>query len=359
VPHILVGSKYAAQAEEGNDCAEEEEAVEGGYFEDGAFIAAPQTTGKLATSTITAPDAQEAYYFSLATRFHELGTLLHQTPPLSAVEALSADQAISLPRGSTRAQQRWRFLLLNQEPQMAQLACMDMETILELVKLLKGLLASTVRSRSQMKIERLGAWVWGVLGRCNDAGQLGSEEVSELRELGKRAVGLLVGIRDRSGKVYGYQEEEEEEEEEGEIAEWDDMNVGECGDEDTADGSIEYDTSVTVDSARLLSEAKELELAKAALQEQLRSEDETQLNGGHVNGEDEGEGDTGGREEEEGEEEEEEEDNSDERANMSVDERVCVTLDMIITIVGEVYGQRDLLEFRDMWEDEQAGGSSG
>jgi len=26
------------------------------------------------------------------------------------------------------------------------------------------------------------------------------------------------------------------------------------------------------------------------------------------------------------------------------------TVDMIITVVGEVYGQRDLLEFREVWE---------
>jgi hypothetical protein len=29
-----------------------------------------------------------------------------------------------------------------------------------------------------------------------------------------------------------------------------------------------------------------------------------------------------------------------------------VTIDMIITIVGELYGQRDLLEFRDSWGGE-------
>jgi hypothetical protein len=27
----------------------------------------------------------------------------------------------------------------------------------------------------------------------------------------------------------------------------------------------------------------------------------------------------------------------------------CATIDMIVTIVGELYGQRDLLEFRDSW----------
>jgi Survival motor neuron (SMN) interacting protein 1 (SIP1) len=350
VPHILVGHNQAAKAEEGNSYSEEEDA-EGGYYEDGAFIAAPEATSKLAASASTAPDAQEAYYFSLATRFRELRTLLYETPPLSAIEALTSDQPISLPPDSARAQQRWRFLLQHQQPQMAQLACMDMETVLEVVKLLKGLLAGTVRSRSQKKIERLGAWIWGVLGRCSDAGQLGSEEISELRELGKRAVGLLVGIRDRSGRVYGYQEEEEEkegEEEEGEeeeeVSDRDDMNIPEADGQETVGGTTEHDTSAMVESARMLSEATELELAKAALQEQLSFEDETQLNGDRVDSN----GDAGNRGEEE---------SGDERPNMSVDEQVCVTLDMVITIIGEVYGQRDLLEFRDMWDDEEAASS--
>jgi regulator of vacuolar morphogenesis len=223
---------------------------------------------------------------------------------------------------------------------MAQLACMDMETILEVVKLLKGLLASTVRSRSQKKIERLGAWIWGVLGRCNDAGQLGSEEISELRELGKRAVGLLVGIRDRSGKAYGCEEEGEEEEGGEEAsADWNDLNMGESVGQQTINGTIEHDKSATVASARMLSEAMELELAKAALQEQLSLKDQLQLNGRQVDGE----GDEG------------EEESGDQSLAMSFDEQVCVTLDMIITIIGEVYGQRDLLEFRDMWDDKQAG----
>jgi regulator of vacuolar morphogenesis len=195
---------------------------------------------------------------------------------------------------------------------MVQLACMDMETILEVVKLLKSLLASTVRSRSREKAERLGAWIWGILGRCSDAGQLGSEEVSELRELGKRAVGLLVGIRDRSGKAYGNDEEEEEIVEDGHQ-----KHTDQSSHEAAADATIAED------------DATELERAKAALQEKLSG----------------GESDKDMQEEGEVEE-------KDDGMSMSVEKQIRVMLDTIITIVGEFYGQRDLLEFRDIWEDE-------
>lgn len=339
VPHILVGSNQTAQID-GAHGYNDEENGEGGYYEDGAFIAAPEPTSNLPAPKSIPPDAQEAYYFSLASRFRDLRILLHQTPPLSAIESLTSDHPISLPPDSAKAQQQWRFLLQNRAPQMAQLACMGMEAVLEVVKLLKGLLASTVRTRSQEKIQRLGAWIWGVLGRCNEAGELGSEEISELRELGKRAVGLLVGIRDRSGKAYGHEEEEEDQEM---SALGEETNKG-----DSVDLQIEPQVQVNGTgpdahergpSSSTVSEAKELELAKAALHEQLSLGDQPQVNEQAATGRvDEESGDVG--------------------IAISVEKQVRVMLDMVITIVGEVYGQRDLLEFRDIWDDEQGDISS-
>ncbi|ERF69918.1 hypothetical protein EPUS_05462 [Endocarpon pusillum Z07020] len=334
VPHILVGSNQTAQMDGANGYNDEENG-DGGYYEDGAFIAAPQPTSNLPAAKSIPPDAQEAYYFSLASRFRDVRILLHQTPPLSAIESLTSDHPISLPPDSAKAQQQWRFLLQHRAPQMAQLACMEMEAVLEVVKLLKGLLASTVRTRSQEKVQRLGAWIWGVLGRCNEAGELGSEEISELRELGKRAVGLLVGIRDRSGKAYGHDEEEE------------DQDMPALGEEtnkgDSVDLQIEPQVQVNDTgrdahekgpSSSTVSEAKELELAKAALHEQLSLGDQPQVNEQAATGRVDGE-------------------NGDVGMEMSVEKQVRVMLDMVITIVGEVYGQRDLLEFRDIWDDEQ------
>ena len=34
---------------------------------------------------------------------------------------------------------------------------------------------------------------------------------------------------------------------------------------------------------------------------------------------------------------------------LDVDRQIAIILDMILTVVGEFYGQRDLLEFRDIW----------
>lgn len=334
VPHILVGPNQVAQLGEGNSF-EGEEDEDGGYFEDGAFIAVSEPAANPPATADAPPDAQEAYYSSLASRLKELRIFLQKTPPLTAIEALTSDRPISLPPDSAKAQQQWRFLLQSQEPQMAQLACMEMGSILEVVKLLKSLLAGTVRSRSHQKIERLGAWIWGVLGRCNEAGQLGSEEISELRELGKRAVGLLVGIRDRSGISYGNEEEEDQVIENGQEANGEKPVTSQI--EIVASSPTTNPVTATANtSPEIVSDVSELERAKAMLQEKLNTDDHPQSNGTLA------------------EEGELEEDSIAEGPEMQVDRQILITLDMIVTIVGEFYGQRDLLEFRDIWDGEQS-----
>lgn len=348
VPHVLVARKEAKEAR-GDAAAAADDDEEGddgrdgigGYYEDGAFIAAPISTSNIAPLTGLALDAQEAYYTSLMSRFKELCVLLQQTPPLAATQALTAEDLVSFPSDSPTAREHWRHLIHSREPRMAQLACMDMETVLEVVNLLKSLLAGTVRSRNQEKIQRLGAWVWGILGRCNESGLLGKEEISELRELGKRAVGLLTGIRDRSGKAYGHEEQEDE----PVIADGQENQGGEKGEKsfgslvETVANSrssvlVMADTEAPTTTAL---ESQALQHAKVLLQESLGTDNKPQSDGimreqGEVA-----------------------EDRIGKGMKMSVNKQIRVMLDMIITVVGESYGQRDLLEFREMWEDEQGG----
>ena len=62
--------------------------------------------------------------------------------------------------------------------------------------------------------KNLGAWAWALLLRCRDVGEIGSEEVSMLRGLGKRAVGVL--RKRRAGLIEKEEEEREEDEREEE-----------------------------------------------------------------------------------------------------------------------------------------------
>jgi hypothetical protein len=258
-------------------------------------------------------------------------------PPLSAIEALDPSTLISLPPDNENAQSQWRLHLQSSDPLMVQLACMDSESVLEAVKVLTGTMAQTVRSKSQDKILRFGAWVWGVLGKCRDRTELCSEEIAVLRELGKRAVTLLVGIRDKARKAKDASQELSEKEGE-------DVQEVIPPDEPAAETVLE--DSIDTDDARMQREnldddgsvdneqdAAALEAAKKRLQNSFLSTSGTESRSERAV--------AGGTNDPLGA-------NGAEK-KMAVDQQVRATLDVILTIVGEFYGQRDLLDFRDIW----------
>lgn len=163
---------------------------------------------------------------------------------------------------------------------------------------------------------RLGAWAWGLLGRCRDVGDMISEDVSILRGLGKKACALSRRLQA------------------GSTAAKDDVELAEFGHEgevniDTAEGTdIEKtDTHVEVDAE---ASDNSLENARKDLLAVLASDGI---------GKDMNEGDRVIEEE------------KDRDLIMKQVSVIHATLDMIITIVGECYGQRDLLDSRLAWEE--------
>lgn len=280
------------------DEAEDEDDTED-YHPDRAWIAAP--TGNLQDELETAPDAQDLYYVSLLDRFAQIQAQLRIRPPLSAVEQLPSSQPISFPPDAAKARDKWRRVTQISGPSPAQLACMDPESVLELVKLLTEGISGIVKSRVKSRIGRFGAWAWATLARCKDRGELSSEEIAEVRELGKKAVKLLEFVR----RTYSVEIEHE-------------------------DGA-HPDVAIELDEGEIMEpdERSELEQAKARMASVL----DVESNGDAIElAEKQVDGDGGVKEE------------------MDVNKQVHMVLDTVITIIGEVYGQRDLLEHRDIWE---------
>lgn len=194
----------------------------------------------------------------------------------------------------------------------------------------------------------LGAWAWGLLGRCREVGEMGSEEVGVLRLVGKQAVWLLrrmkgggawcgeetggLGEVDDDGHEDGGLGEEAGIEDPPAVMEEDRIVALEGG----LDAGIEEDASNTLARARhrLLSTlhpsstppsspppptvctdiTKETTLEAVTMS---RTEDEA------------GKAETG-------------------EGQM---QSVQATLDMLVTIIGSCYGQRDLLEGRLLWDE--------
>ena len=190
----------------------------------------------------------------------------------------------------------------------------------------------------------LGAWCWGLLTRCRDIGEMGSEEVSVLREVGKKAVRLGGKIR------YGGRDAEEEQMvvDHEEVADWEENREVDDGGDDQdgkgepdeglvagqplpdTDGTIlgvgEIQTNVpsTLESIPDRVDDDSLAQAKESLLSQFSTSEPSPLH-----------------------RDVEEEQENDQKEEIEVD--ALAMLDMVVTIIGELYGQRDLLDQREVW----------
>jgi hypothetical protein len=278
--------------------------------------------GEAEEQEIPSRTPQEIYYNLLRHRFLLVRSTLKCTPPASVIARLDRNHPILLPANSRKAWREWQGLLGNVTPQMAQIACMDSETVLRLLPILTRSLSPAVRSGDIVKAKRIGAWAWGLLARCREVGEMVSEDVAEIRELGKRAVKILVKIKNpewssaldaatgQEERATDDSDAEEEEELEHDVADFG-LQEGEPADDD------EYDP-------------EELEAAKLRLQQRLQSDF----------------GNSGGAGSEPGDEADQAKEHEQELKSV-----IFAMLDMIITVAGEFYGQRDLLEFRDVWQE--------
>ncbi|KAL3436474.1 hypothetical protein BDV09DRAFT_184183 [Aspergillus tetrazonus] len=299
------------------------ERVPEGIYSDGVYIG-------LATTKVDAyenlSDAQASYYNLLHHRFLLLRSILKCTPPPEAISALDDSHPISFPRSSKIAQREWRRLIKEVDPQTVQLACMDMDSVLRVLVIVARLISINVRNGDAVLIRRIGAWAWGLLAKCRDAGQLGARDIGDIRELGKRAVRILKKIREEREEMQDEEDDANDYESDAENK----IEEGPSGDK----RSEAVDISALPDSehfdAEKKSDAEKLEQAKARLKARIsatESDSISQDKGGI------------GAQREVGE------------TAVDVGTLTRAMLDMIITIIGEHYGQRDLLEARELWTE--------
>lgn len=293
-----------------------------GFYEDEAYIAPVEADKQLvAASDERFPDAQISYYNLLRHRFLLLRSTLRCTPPVTAIAALDDAHPISLPDRNTAARKEWRRLLLTVDPQMVQLACLDPESVLRVLSILARGLSENVRGGDRDLVRRVGAWAWGLLGRCREVGELATDQVGEIRDLGKRAAKILLRMRETEFKLSAEDTDDSDSDPGDEETQQEEVVKAEEQDEECPVASVKSQDADMLDDD--LSAA--LEAAKLRLKAKLQS-------------------DTAG-------------DGTDDRTRGEVGDSVQqarVLLDMIITIVGEFFGQRDLLDAREVWTRDEA-----
>ncbi|CAI7580076.1 unnamed protein product [Penicillium glandicola] len=344
-----------------------------GFYEDEAYIApvddlnedkAVHSPSKLDELY---PDAQRSYNNLLRHRFLLLRSTLRCSPPAGAINTLDNDHPISLPRKAGSAHKTWRRLLVTVEPRMVQLASMDMDSVLEVLEILARMMSDVVRGDDTKRVRRIGVWAWGLLGKCREVGQLSTREVGVVRNLGKRAATILRKVQELENDDY-----------EEEI----DSSVADPPKEKTQQGNLVEDEKDTKEEAQRRSTVQD----EKATKQQSQPEPTAQGKEGTQEG---ARPESSSRKEEESKREEMPEatkaqDSSIRDASLEESEletakarlqtrlqnnfdsvetptscddedddwsiQTHALLDMIITVVGEFFGQRDLLEEREIWD---------
>jgi hypothetical protein len=307
---------------------------------------------------------EEAYYASIRQQYLGLRELVHAEPPSEAVEALSKESSpIVAPFGQKGITFRvWDFRLRNHDPVPAQIALMEKEGVLRLLQVLLG--GKFLRRGIELR-ERTSTWIWSLLARLPEAGELDGSEIAWVRDLGKRAVLLtrslaeMAALREElatDGRDLGVNDAVDDESDDDEDVTVE-MKVDETGDTRVSPSS-DYD--------KLPSPPSSVDPSSQAKNDE-RDVEEGELEEGEVD-----EGEIGGA----GDGNDNASDGSapmsedsledakarllsgvdgipsfdeNERRNKALQARMNMraTLNMILTVAGEFYGQRDLLEFRE------------
>ncbi|KAF4780365.1 V-SNARE [Colletotrichum scovillei] len=426
IPHLLVAPKVPIgpqlpkelQYDDGDweDAYEEEEGDrdiyttgEGdfrGYYADGAYTARPDNWGKPHTtghddeveegewpgnegiyddqddeSSDAGADSEsairEAYFAAILTRFKRLRKLLHATPPASAVAALHPGSPHDFrvgafaPKSATYT--TWSNRLRDADPLPAQLASMDKEGVLRVLRVLLGG-GAFLRRGSEMK-ERTSRWLWALLARLPERGEMNHVEVgladmAALRDA-LEGEGMDLGVNDAVDES----SDDEEALGEMEVAERDGEGSGETSGAETPGQRVgvqlREDVAIPKDSVSN-GEVEDGEIDDDQKSEPMDVSEDGEIDEGEVVEEEPApvetleeararllaQVDTAAAVEDapseapseepiveeavqDGEDDSEASDQLRARMNMRA------TLNMILTVAGEFYGQRDLLEFRD------------
>lgn len=173
------------------DGQEDNQEASGGYYRDGVYAAAPiigpqrpsaahladldPSTSQTTPHQPTLLEADDAHHSSLLRRFRSHKASLGTT---------AATQTTTL------GLKTWRTRLVSSPPTREQAANMDYTTLWRCLGLGARLLQRRGRfSARQMKI--LGAWLWCLFAKIEDIVTLSSEEVAAVREVGKAAIEVI------------------------------------------------------------------------------------------------------------------------------------------------------------------------
>ncbi|KAG8534361.1 uncharacterized protein KY384_001205 [Bacidia gigantensis] len=232
LPTLFVAPKPQIAGEEDGEIREEDEDTllyadyAQGYYSDGAYTARPNPQARLALAngpTHKIADRTEdedadihpqvAYATALLARFNSLHHALASPPPSASTASFKTNATTdptALRLSTSHQTSLHRHHLLKSPPTPLTLSHLPHKTTIFSLQILATLLRPG-NLRKKVQARNLGVWGWGLLARCRELGEMGSEEVGVVREVGKRAawgVRRVLVAEDEEGD--GIEEGEEE-----------------------------------------------------------------------------------------------------------------------------------------------------
>lgn len=286
---------------------------------------------------------------------------MRREPPDSAVTALPRTHPIEVAdfNGSRSTFPQWSGRLRGTDPLPAQIAAMHKDSI---IRLLRIVLSGKFLRKGVELLPRTSIWIWALLARLPDRGELDYQEVGWVRDLGKRAVLLMIGLAEAQvlREEYGVGASEDDGHE-------DDVDVDEHYEDDADFDAAGPDAAGTEAEAELEPKDKDGDSSLPAMTQEAPDDEDApmDIDDGEVSDADQ-EQHVNSTDLEDvkarllAQLDQDHDSNTDMVAqDLSVQPEELdpvataaqinarATLNMILTVAGEFYGQRDLLEFRD------------
>ncbi|KAF8420425.1 hypothetical protein EV426DRAFT_576363 [Tirmania nivea] len=177
---VYTGVGGGEDATEHNFEAEDYEEDTRGWYEDGTYIATgtasypqrPPSPQKLALFT---------WHDSLMSTFRQKRKLLHESSPPPSPPSATQGNIVPIARPLPHKQEDWIDLIYNTSPTPSFLWKMDQYTVLKAFKIMVELLKVGTDTPVEQTL-----WIYGLLLRCSEV--MTPDEVYIVRELGKKAI---------------------------------------------------------------------------------------------------------------------------------------------------------------------------
>ncbi|TQS38826.1 hypothetical protein Golomagni_00660 [Golovinomyces magnicellulatus] len=195
IPNVLYAPNNQSKTDVHNKPDDQHE-ISYSKYEDGAYLSISDPTDEPNTSYEDFSDGTSLECFSsILSRYKYLRNCLHKCPSTDLVQNLKPYQRTQVGPLNKDASKWWIGHMKNSDPNPVQISSMDKNTVLRLL----GLLTQGTVLKSGLKVApNLSRWAWSLLARLPDRGDLNSEEIGVLRALGKKAISLGMGLKEDS-----------------------------------------------------------------------------------------------------------------------------------------------------------------